>query len=72
MDCVTEMAFTGNAAQLSAALKTLEANSIDGLGKVSVHIVPRTISVRVDSVTGEISYYRTGLGDRYSSICCKD
>lgn len=60
---VTEMAFTGNAAQLSAALKTLEVNSIDGLGKVSVHIVPAAISVRVDSVTGEISYYKTGLGD---------
>jgi flagellar capping protein FliD len=60
---VTEMAFTGTAAQLSAALKTLEANSIDGLGKVSVHIVPAAISVRVDSVTGEISYYKTGLGD---------
>jgi flagellar capping protein FliD len=56
----TEIAFTGNAAQLSAALKTLEANSPDGLGKVSVHIVPRTMSVRVDSATGEISYYRPG------------
>jgi flagellar hook-associated protein 2 len=60
---VTEMAFTGTAAQLSAALKTLEANSPDGLGKVSVHIVPAAISVRVDSVTGGISYYKTGLGD---------
>jgi len=60
---VTEMAFTGTAAQLSAALKTLEANSPDGLGKVSVHIVPAGISVRVDSVTGGISYYKTGLGD---------
>ena len=60
---VTEMAFTGTAAQLSAALKTLEANSPDGLGKVSVHIVPTSISVRVDSVTGGISYYKTGLGD---------
>lgn len=60
---VTEMAFAGTAAQLSAALKTLEANSPDGLGKVSVHIVPTSISVRVDSVTGGISYYKTGLGD---------
>ena len=49
---VTEMAFTGTAAQLSAALKTLEAKSTDGLGKVAVHIVPSNISVRVDSVTG--------------------
>jgi flagellar hook-associated protein 2 len=57
------MAFNGTAAQLSAALKTLEANSPDGLGKVSVHIVPASISVRVDSVTGAISYYKTGLGD---------
>ena len=56
----TEIAFTGKAADLSAALKTLEANSPDGLGKVSVHIVPRTMSVRVDSATGEISYYRPG------------
>ena len=55
---VTEMAFTGTAAQLSAALKTLEANSANGLGKVAVHIVPSNISVRVDSVTGGISYYR--------------
>ena len=55
---VTEMAFTGNAAQLSATLKTLEANSIDGLGKVSVHIVPSDVSVRLDSVTGGISYYK--------------
>jgi len=59
---VTEMAFTGTAAQLSAALKTLEANSIDGLGKLSVHIVPSDISVRVDSVAGGISYYRQGGG----------
>jgi flagellar capping protein FliD len=57
------MAFRGTAAELSAALKTLEANSPDGLGKVSVHIVPVNISVRVDSVTGEIFYYKTGLGD---------
>jgi flagellar capping protein FliD len=55
---VTEMAFTGTAAQLSAALKTLEAKSANGLGKVAVHIVPSNISVRVDSVTGGISYYR--------------
>ena len=55
---VTEMAFTGTAAQLSAALKTLEANSANGLGKVAVHIVPSNISVRVDSVTGGISYYK--------------
>jgi phospholipase/lecithinase/hemolysin len=55
---VTEMAFTGTAAQLSAALKTLEANSTDGLGKVSVHIVPSDISVRLDSATGNISYYK--------------
>jgi flagellar hook-associated protein 2 len=49
---------------LSAALKTLEANSPDGLGKVSVHIVPITIlAVRVDSVTGGISYYRVGSAD---------
>ena len=57
---VTEMAFTGTAAQLSAALKTLEAKSTDGLGKVAVHIVPSNISVRVDSVTGGISYYKMG------------
>lgn len=56
---VTEMAFTGTAAQLSAALKTLEAKSPDGLGKVAVHIVPSNISVRVDSITGEISFYKT-------------
>ena len=57
---VTEMAFTGTAAQLSAALKTLEAKSTDGLGKVAVHIVPSNISVRVDSATGGISYYKMG------------
>ena len=56
---VTEMAFTGTAAQLSAALKTLEAKSTDGLGKVAVHIVPSNISVRVDSATGGISFYKT-------------
>jgi flagellar hook-associated protein 2 len=56
---VTEMAFTGTAAQLSAALKTLEAKSPDGLGKVAVHIVPSNISVRVDSISGEISFYKT-------------
>ena len=55
---VEEMAFTGNATVLSEALKTLEAFSPDGLGKVSVHIVPTDISVRVDSVTGAISYYK--------------
>ncbi len=55
---VSEMAFTGTAADLSAALKTLEANSPDGLGKVVVHIVPSNISVRVDSVTGDLSYYK--------------
>ena len=61
---VSEMAFRGTAAELSAALKTLEANSPDGLGKVSVHIVPISIlAVRVDSVTGGISYYREGSRD---------
>jgi len=65
---VSEMAFRGTAADLSAALKTLEANSPDGLGKVSVHIVPTAISVRVDSVTGEISYYKTGLGDAQAAV----
>jgi flagellar hook-associated protein 2 len=64
---VSEMAFTGTAASLSAALKTLEANGPDGLGKVAVHIVPHnngtnSVSVRVDSVTGSISYYRRFTG----------
>lgn len=63
----TEIAFTGKAADLSAALKTLEANSVDGMGKVSVHIVPRAISLRVDSATGAISYYKTGSGDATAS-----
>ena len=71
---VTEMAFTGTAAQLSAALKTLEAKSADGLGKVAVHIVPSNISVRVDSVTGSISYYKrvaTSLNASNAQIAAK-
>jgi flagellar capping protein FliD len=76
---VTEMAFTGTAAQLSAALKTLEAKSADGLGKVAVHIVPHnlgvnSVSVRVDSVTGSISYYKrvaTSLNASNAQIAAK-
>ena len=74
MGGVSEMAFTGTAADLSAALKTLEANSPDGLGKVAVHIVPSNISVRVDSVTGSISYYKrvaTSLNASNAQIAAK-
>jgi flagellar capping protein FliD len=55
---VTELAFVGTADQLNAALATLEANSPDGLGKVSVNIIPSDIIARSDSVTGDASYYK--------------
>ena len=59
---VTELAFVGTAAQLNAALATLEANSPDGLGKVSINIVPSDIISRSDSVTGDASYYKVVSG----------
>jgi flagellar capping protein FliD len=59
---VTELAFVGTAAQLNAALATLEANSPDGLGKVSVNIVPSDIISRSDSATGDASYYKVVSG----------
>ncbi|WP_438979451.1 flagellar filament capping protein FliD [Polynucleobacter sp.] len=59
---VTELAFIGTAAQLNAALATLEANSPDGLGKVSINIVPSDIISRSDSVTGDASYYKVVSG----------
>jgi flagellar hook-associated protein 2 len=59
---VTELAFIGTAAQLNAALATLEANSPDGLGKVSINIVPSDIISRTDSVTGDASYYKVVSG----------
>jgi hypothetical protein len=58
----TELAFIGTAAQLNAALATLEANSPDGLGKVSVSIIPSDVSSRTDSVTGDASYYKVVSG----------
>jgi flagellar hook-associated protein 2 len=58
----TELAFIGTAAQLDAALATLEANSPDGLGKVSINIIPSDISSRTDSVTGDASYYKVVSG----------
>lgn len=59
---VTELAFIGTAAQLNAALVTLEANSPDGLGKISINIVPSDIISRSDSVTGDASYYKVVSG----------
>ncbi len=59
---VTELAFIGTAAQLNAALATLEANSPDGLGKVSINIVPSDIISRTDSVTGDASFYKVISG----------
>jgi flagellar hook-associated protein 2 len=59
---VTELAFVGTAAQLNAALATLEANSPDGLGKISINIVPSDIISRLDSATGDASYYKVVSG----------
>ena len=59
---VTELAFIGTAAQLNAALATLEANSPDGLGKISINIVPSDIISRTDSATGDASYYKVVSG----------
>ena len=59
---VTELAFIGTAAQLNAALATLEANSPDGLGKIAINIVPSDIISRSDSVTGDASYYKVVSG----------
>jgi hypothetical protein len=59
---VTELAFVGTASQLNAALATLEANSPDGLGKISINIVPSDIISRSDSVTGDASYYKVVSG----------
>ena len=59
---VTELAFIGTAAQLNAALATLEANSPDGLGKVSISIVPSDIIARTDSVSGDASFYKVVSG----------
>ena len=59
---VTELAFVGTADQLNAALATLEANSPDGLGKVSVSIIPSDIISRSDSATGDASYYKVVSG----------
>lgn len=59
---VTELAFIGTATQLNAALATLEANSPDGLGKVSINIVPSDIISRTDSATGDASYYKVVSG----------
>ena len=59
---VTELAFIGTAAQLNTALATLEANSPDGLGKVSISIVPSDIIARTDSVTGDASFYKVVSG----------
>ena len=59
---VTELAFIGTAAQLNAALATLEANSPDGLGKVSINIVPSDIIARTDSVSGDASFYKVVSG----------
>ena len=59
---VTELAFIGTATQLNAALATLEANSPDGLGKVSINIVPSDIISRTDSATGDASFYKVVSG----------
>jgi flagellar hook-associated protein 2 len=59
---VTELAFVGTASQLNAALATLEANSPDGLGKISINIVPSDIISRSDSATGDASYYKVVSG----------
>jgi hypothetical protein len=43
-------------------LATLEANSPDGLGKISINIVPSDIISRTDSITGDASYYKVVSG----------
>ena len=53
----TELGFTGTAADLDLALRTLEANSPDGLDQVSVFIVPSDISVRKDDAKN-YSFYK--------------
>lgn len=52
-----EMAFTGTAANLNAALATLQVNNTTGLGDVVVEIVPSDISVFTNPDTGITSYY---------------
>jgi flagellin-like hook-associated protein FlgL len=52
-----EMAFTGTAANLNAALATLQVNNTTGLGDIVVEIVPSDISVFTNPDTGITSYY---------------
>lgn len=53
-----ELGFTGTSAQLDAALKTLEANSADGLDQVEVFIVPDYISVYKDNTSQQYDFFQ--------------
>jgi flagellin len=52
----TTIAFTGSASQLNNVLKTLQVNSIEGVGEIAVEVLPSNISVFTSS-TGITSYY---------------
>lgn len=54
----TQLGFTGTAAQLDAALRTLEANSTDGLDQVEVFIVPDFITVYKNANQGRYDFFR--------------
>ena len=54
----TELGFTGTVADLDNALKTLQANSSDGLDQVEVFIVPSYISVYKNNASKEYDFLR--------------
>ena len=54
----TELGFTGTSADLDNALKTLQANSSDGLDQVEVFIVPSYISVYKNNASNEYDFLR--------------
>jgi len=53
-----EMAFSGTAAQLNAALATLQVNNTTGLGEITVDILPDGMSVFTNPTNGITSYYQ--------------
>ncbi len=53
-----EMAFTGTAAQLNAALATLQVNNTTGLGEITVDVLPDGMSVFTNPTNGVTSYYQ--------------
>ncbi len=61
----TQIAFRGTAAELDAALATLQINSTTGSDQITIDIVPSDVSVYT-TAAGVTSYYKVVSGGSYS------